>query len=426
MRQSAIQSVFLVLALYFATAGAGEDASLSGEWYFDVLTSPNGPGSREVLFLQENERVIGFIESNSASGRFVGSFDGKNLEFTAVLEFGGQPMAAEYIATVDGDKMSGVIRYGLYGEATFVGFRGRRPIEPEADMALVGSARDTKIDAGSVGDFFGVTGNGVLMPEMIDVKGGRFRMGNDGPAVNPDYGKDFAQVHTVEVSDFQMSRFLITNAQYLAFCEATDRQPPLPPKGWGDYLHKYPNHPVVNVNAHDAEDYTNWLSSVSGKTYRLPTEAEWEYAARAGVDGQDFLFGDEWDIDGANISIWRIGKIPDRNGWKVWWDNEGEKMSRSQPMTTQVASFPPNAWGFYDMTGNVWEWMYDWYQADYYSSSPAKDPMGPPTGDEKVLRGCSWYNKPDVCFIATRDRYAPEVRLYYNGFRVAAVSGGSH
>ncbi len=95
-------------------------------------------------------------------------------------------------------------------------------------------------------------------------------------------------------------------------------------------------------------------------------------------------------------------------------------MSKSQPMTTRVGSFPPNGWGFYDMTGNVWEWMHDWYQADYYTVSPEKDPMGPPSGDEKALRGCSWYNKPDVCFIATRDRYGPNSQLYYNGFRVVA------
>jgi len=403
-----------------------QENSLSGEWYFDVLTSPNGPGQREVLFLQEGKRVIGFINSNAASGRFVGHFDGEKLEFTAVLEFGGRPMAAVYRADVDGDTLSGVIEYGLYGQATFVGFRGRRPIAlTPTDTKMIGSARETNLDVASVGDFFGNTEHAVLVPEMIAVKGGRFRMGNNGPDVNPDYGKDFALVHTVEVSSFRMSRFLVTNAQYLAFCAATDREPPIPPKGWGDYLHLYPNHPVTNVNSPDAQAYAHWLSSVSGQSYRLPTEAEWEYAARAGVDGKNYIFGDEWDIDGANISVWRIGKIPDRDEWKAWWDSEGDRMSKSQPMTTQVGRFAPNGWGFYDMTGNVWEWMHDWYQGDYYAKSPGKDPMGPSAGDEKVLRGCSWYNKPGVCFNATRDRYAPELRLYYNGFRVVAPGSGS-
>ncbi|MFQ5635710.1 MAG: formylglycine-generating enzyme family protein [Gammaproteobacteria bacterium] len=414
-------TILAVLVLCTCQSSAEEHYSLSGDWYFDVLTSPNGPGQREVLFLQEGERVIGFIESNSASGRFVGRFDGARVEFTAVLEFGGQPMAAVYEAQVDGDTMSGTIEYGLYGRATFVGFRGRRPPESgDDDMTLIGSAAEAEIDAAADGDFFGIPRGGVLTPEMIAVEGGRFRMGNDGPAVNPDYGKDFAHVHPVEVSDFRMSRFPVTNAQYLAFCEATGREPPSPPKGWGDYWHRYPNHPATNVNAADAVAYADWLSDLSGDTYRLPTEAEWEYAARAGTEGKNYVFGDDWIVDAANISIWRIGAIPDRDGWKEWWDREGDRMSKSRPMTTRVGQFPPNDWGFQDMTGNVWEWMHDWYQADYYVVSPAKDPMGPPAGDEKVLRGCSWYNKPDVCFIATRDRYAPQVRLYYNGFRVVA------
>ena len=140
-----------------------------------------------------------------------------------------------------------------------------------------------------------------------------------------------------------------------------------------------------------------------------------------GTEGRNFVFGDTWQIDGANISLWRIGKVVDRDGWKEWWDRDGDRLSKSQPMTTRVGSFPPNAWGLYDMAGNVWQWTQDWYQADYYAVSPAKDPMGPVTGDEKVLRGCSWYNQPDVCFVATRDRYSPEQRLYYNGFRVVAV-----
>ncbi|MFV1988542.1 MAG: SUMF1/EgtB/PvdO family nonheme iron enzyme [Gemmatimonadota bacterium] len=423
MRHFALMVTLLPLALGLAGAGGAEaqESSLSGEWYFDV-ESPNGPGQREVLFLQEGERVIGFVDSNAASGRFVGTFDGSTLVFTAVLEFGGQPMAAVYKGTVSGDSMSGVIEYGLYGQATFVGFRGRRPVDPTpVDAPLVGSVRDADLDAGSVGDFFGVSRDGVLVPEMVVVEGGRFRMGATGAAPSADYEQDFEQVHTVEVSGFEMGRFLVTNAQYLAFADATGVEPPLPPKGWGDYLHLYPNHPVVNVSSQDAEAYTAWLSTLGGATYRLPTEAEWEYAARAGIEGQTYLFGNEWEIDGANISVWRIGEIPDRDGWKAWWDGEGEQMSNSQPMTTRVGSFPPNGWGFYDMTGNVWEWMYDWYQSDYYAESPEKDPMGPTAGDEKVLRGCSWYNKPDVCLIATRDRYAPDTRLYYNGFRVVAI-----
>ena len=415
------QILLLVAAL---PAGAGQP-DLSGEWYFDVQ-SQNGPGHRDVLFRQEGERVIGFIESDSASGRFVGAVHGEALEFTAVLEFGGQPMAAVYRAKLAGDSMAGTIDFGLYGRATFTGHRGRRPAAARAgETKIEGSAVTAGIVAASAGDFFGVARDGVLLPEMVVIPAGSFRMGNNGPAVKPEFGGDYSHVHLVQISAFRMSRFLVTNAQFMAFCAATKCEPPLSPKGWGDYARVYPNHPVVDVSYTDAVAYVAWLSAKTGGDYRLPTEAEWEYAARAGAGEKNFVFGDSWQVDGANTSIWRIGKLVDRDEWKAWWDRDGDRLSKSQPMTTRVGSFKPNAWGLYDMTGNVWEWTQDWYQKDYYAVSPAKDPQGPATGDEKVLRGCSWYNQPDVCFVATRDRYAPAQRLYYNGFRIVTVGAAS-
>ncbi len=414
----------LLAALFSMLPVTGQTAAdLSGEWYFDVAAQ-NGPGHRDVLFRQEDQRVIGFIESDSASGRFVGQFDGTRLDFTAVLEFGGEPMAAVYRATVDGDSMSGTIDFGLYGRATFTGHRGRRPLAAQAADGgqIEGLARTAGIVAASAGDFFGVQRDGLLLPEMLVVPAGTFRMGNNGPAVKADFGADYAHVHTVSVSPFRMSRFLVTNAQYLAFGTATKREPPLPPKGWGDYARRYPNHPVVNVNYADATAYTQWLTAITGESYRLPSEAEWEYAARSGIEGRNFVFGDQWQARAANTATWHIGRLVDRDGWKAWWDSEGERLAKSQPMTTRVGSFAPTPWGLYDMVGNVWQWTSDWYEADYYRHSPGEDPPGPPAGEEKVLRGCSWYNQADVCFIATRDRYAPDRRLYYNGFRVVATA----
>jgi len=224
--------VLIMAALALTSAPAAAPPDLSGEWYFDVQ-SQNGPGRREVLFRQEGRRVIGFIESDSASGRFVGSMDGADLEFTAVLEFGGEPMAAVYRAAVDGDRMTGTIDFGLYGKATFTGHRGRRP-QAASNAAIEGSARDAGIGAASAGDLFGVPRNGVLLPEMIGIPAGRFRMGNDSPIVTREYGEDFADVHDVGVSAFRMGRFPVTNAQYRAFTDATKREPPLSPKGWGD------------------------------------------------------------------------------------------------------------------------------------------------------------------------------------------------
>jgi formylglycine-generating enzyme required for sulfatase activity len=413
----------IACCLLLQAAVASDSVDLSGEWHFDVLTSPNGPGKRAVLFRQDGARVIGFIESNSASGRFVGRLDGQLLAFTAVLEFGGQPFGADYEATVDGDSMRGTIDFGDYGTATFVGYRGRAPEPAESeDAGIEGLVDANSIDAAILNGIFGVSYKGTLVPEMLGTPGGHFRMGarKDGKALL--HGDDFAHLHEVELSAFQMSRFLVTNAQYLAFCEATGTQPPESPRGWGNYLRRMPNHPIVNVSFYDADAYAKWLSTLTGRHYRLPTEAEWEFAARAGTDdGRLYLWGDDWNAEAANTSTWYIGDVVDRDTWKAWWDREGQAMAKSRPMTTRVGSFEPNAWGFFDMTGNVWEWMRDWYAADYYARSPLKDPPGPESGDEKVLRGCSWYNKPGVCFIATRDRYAPDMRLYYNGFRVAAV-----
>lgn len=407
-----------LLALLFSLCASAAD--LSGDWYFEVQ-SPNGPGYRDVLFRQEGSRIIGFIDSDSASGRFVGKVSGDDLEFTAVLEFGGQPMAAVYKGRIDGDRMSGTIEYGAYGKATFNGHRGRRPHAATA-TAIEGSARAAGIVAAAAGDLFGVMSGRVLLPEMVDIPAGRFRMGNNGPLVKPEYGADFAHVHPVELPAFRISRFLVTNAQYAAFTTATGRAAVVPPRGWDDYTARYPNHPVTNVNFADATAYADWLARTTGRRYRLPSEAEWEYAARGGVDGQNFVFGNEWQARGANTATWRIGRLVTRDEWKTWWDDTGNHLSKTQPMTTRVGSFAPNAWGLYDMTGNVWEWTRDWYQADYYDDSPLRDPQGPATGTEKVLRGCSWYNQPDVCFLATRDRSTPQQRLYYNGFRVVDES----
>ncbi len=228
---------------------------------------------------------------------------------------------------------------------------------------------------------------------------------------------DTQVVHAVELSSFRMGRFPVTNAQFAAFCETTDCTPPLNPRGWTNYFVRYPNHPVVNVTWEEADAYAKWLSDVTGQSFRLPTEAEWEYAALGGEEGRLYSWGNAWNTNGGNTLSWHAGEEL-KDDWKVWWDSGGEKKSESQVMTTRVGSFPPNTWELYDITGNVWEWTGDWYQEDYYQISPRKNPMGPASGRERVLRGGSWYNKPLTSRIAVCDRYAPELRLSYNGFRV--------
>ncbi|MBN8281216.1 MAG: hypothetical protein J0M16_11445, partial [Gammaproteobacteria bacterium] len=161
----------LVIWTALAAGAPAAATDLSGEWYFDVQ-SQNGPGKRDVLFRQEGQRVIGFIDSDAASGRFVGTLTGTALEFTAVLEFGGEPMAAVYRATVTGDRMAGTIDFGLYGKGTFTGTRGRRPAAATgASTAIEGSAREAGLAAAAAGDAFGILREGVLLPELVALPG---------------------------------------------------------------------------------------------------------------------------------------------------------------------------------------------------------------------------------------------------------------
>jgi len=241
--------------------------------------------------------------------------------------------------------------------------------------------------------------------ELIFIPGGEFQMGDlwgDG-----DY--DERPVHTVRVDDFYMSKYEITVGQFKRFCEATGRSMPSQPS-WnrGD------DYPVVNVSWYNAVRFCNWLSRQAGLEevydestweadfskvgYRLPTEAEWEYAARAGGKEIKYPNGNTLTHDDANY--WGTG------GRDVW------------DRTSPVGSFPPNELGLYDMAGNVWEWCNDWYDEDYYSRSPVDNSTGPSSGRYKVLRGGSWDFGPGSCRTANRIRVVPDDTWGNLGFRV--------
>ena len=172
-------------------------------------------------------------------------------------------------------------------------------------------------------------------------------------------------------------------------------------------------YPVVNVTWNDAVAMAQWLSQKEGAQYRLPTEAEWEYAARAGthtrypgVDNPDML------IKTANVF--------DRETALRWprWREQAGQGNDGYAFTAPVGSFAPNAFGLYDMIGNAWEWCADWYGEDYYAQSPAVDPPGPATGNVRVRRGGSWHTWPLYARVAFRNWNTPETRYVLVGFRL--------
>ena len=143
-------------------------------------------------------------------------------------------------------------------------------------------------------------------------------------------------------------------------------------------------HPVVNVSWNDAVEFCKWLSKKEGKTYRLPTEAEWEYACRAGTTTR-YYSGDDPE------TLAKVGNVADAAAKAKFPDWKYTiKANDGYVFTAPVGKFKPNAFGLYDMHGNAWQWCADWYGAEYYATSPADDPTGPDSGYGRVLRGGSW------------------------------------
>ncbi len=163
-------------------------------------------------------------------------------------------------------------------------------------------------------------------------------------------------------------------------------------------------HPVVNVSWNDAVAFCKWLSRKEGKTYRLPTEAEWEYACRAGTTTR-YYSGDDPE------TLAKVGNVADAAAKAKFPDWKSTiKANDGYVFTAPVGKFKPNAFGLYDMHGNAWQWCADWYGAEYYAASPVDDPTGPDSGNDRVLRGGSWVNWPIIARSAIRSRITPDFR----------------
>jgi formylglycine-generating enzyme required for sulfatase activity len=226
-------------------------------------------------------------------------------------------------------------------------------------------------------------------PDCAPIPEGWFAMGCDR-------GRDEEKpVHRVWVDAFEMAVHQTRRRDFACFLEATGRA--APPQ-WTDANFDDPDQPVVSVSWSDAAAYCDWLSEIFGRRYRLPTEAEWERAARGGVEGALYCWGDEAPQSRPEY-LRRWGGVV--NGPR------------------RVGEEPPNAYGIFDLGENVHEWCADWYSKDYYAVSPERNPAGPESGERRASRGGSWRHHIKVSRCAARSSIPPSFQYADYGFRVA-------
>ncbi len=279
----------------------------------------------------------------------------------------------------------------------------------------------------------------------IEIPKGTFSMGDAFGEGYPTDGE--TPVHEVRLDAFHIDATAVTNNMFAAFIEATKYRteaeqygssavfhmlstatgrdilgtaagapwwlnihgadwahPTGPNSNWQDI----PDHPVVHVSHHDARAYCTWAGR------RLPTEAEWEYAARGSLEGKRYAWGNELTPDGEHrCNIWQ-GTFPAAN-----------TLADGHLGTAPVGSFPPNGYGLYEMAGNVWEWCADWFLPKYYRNSPADNPQGPTIGAGRVMRGGSYLCHESYCNryrVAARTSNTPESSSGNLGFRTIALN----
>jgi len=236
---------------------------------------------------------------------------------------------------------------------------------------------------------------------MVVIPGGSFQMGS--PADEPERYDDEGPTHRVTLRPFAMGRTQVTFDQYDRFVKATGREEPYD-AGWGRG-----KRPVINVSWKDATAYAAWLSDQTGQSYRLPTEAEWEYAARAGTS-TIFWTGDCIHTDQANYR-----GTDDYNGC-------GAKTGSYRGRTVPAASLPANPWGLHEIAGNVWEWTQDCWHKDYQDAPSDGSAWGEESGGDctrRLVRGGGWGSTPWRLRSADRNWSNVVVASGILGFRLA-------
>ena len=237
--------------------------------------------------------------------------------------------------------------------------------------------------------------------ELMRVPAGEFMMGSD-PARDNFAQPDELPQQSIYLSEFYIGKYEITKAQYTVFAHANDM--PLELLESAESSVGKDDYPAVRMSWHEAVAFCAWVSQMSGRQVRLPTEAEWERAAR-GTAGQIYPWGDKWDKTALNTNDGGVGD------------------------TAAVHAFSPagdSPYGVADMAGNVWEWTADWYGVTTYADrvnadASLNDPIGPASGTHRVLRGGSYYFRQSGTRAAKRFKYVPASRCYDIAFRVVVT-----
>jgi formylglycine-generating enzyme required for sulfatase activity len=323
---------------------------------------------RQTIFLLVG--IFNFYQTNAQSVSNVSATQqGQDLVISYTLESESPCEVSLYVSMDSGRSWQGPLAKctGDVGKDISGGSRQIRWAVLEEREQFVGTGIQFKVVA---------SGRKSFEPEMVFVEGGRFMMGS-----NSGYG-DEKPVHEVELSSFYIGKYEVTQAQWQAVMGTN-------PSHFKDCDHC----PVEQVSWNDAQEFIDKLNQKTGKKYRLPTEAEWEYAARGGAKSKGYLYSGGNDV-----------------GNVAWFtDNSGSK-------THSAGAKQANELLIFDMSGNVWEWCSDWYGS--YSGTFQRNPQGASSGQDRVLRGGSWNDKASYCHVTFRFGNYPDIRNFNCGFRL--------